>query len=322
MPAGVRVMQPSTENSGHPTVPLTLTMHQPAEQFRVNQRDRHRAKQVYLNALAVQAVQHYLRWFGIATDLAASDSWNPALHTLADTADLWLPAYGRVECRPVLPGASGCFIPSEVQGDRIAYIAVLLNAELTEATLLGFVTTVTTAELPLSELRSLDDLFEVLEAHRQTTPSPEVINLGQWLQGVIDATWQTLEELIQDSLGRSPQPAFSFRQAETEMPPSVERGKGLELRTPTGEQIGLRVGLTPRPGADYAIVVQVFPLGAEAQLPPDLEVRVLDAAETPVMQAQSRQTERMQLKFRGTSGERFSVQVALGEMQVTERFVI
>ncbi|NJL51498.1 MAG: DUF1822 family protein, partial [Hydrococcus sp. SU_1_0] len=63
-------------------MPLTLKAHQIANQFRQQQVNTQKGKQVYLNTLAVQVVSDYLNWFAIKTDLEASDSWNPVIQSL------------------------------------------------------------------------------------------------------------------------------------------------------------------------------------------------------------------------------------------------
>ncbi len=306
------------------TMPLTLKAHHLANQFRQQQSDAPRAKQVYLNSLAVQAVQSYLNWLGIATDLPKSDSWNPAIQALADTADLVVTGKGKLECRPVLPGEQICRVPPEVWSERIGYVAVQFNPELSEATLLGFVPSVATPEIPLSQLRSLEELLDViytLPPIQSMTPSR--VSLSQWLQGRVETGWQTIEELF-----GLQQPIWSFRSGELLQPDSensfpTTRGKILELgQTNHNAAIALLIGLTPTESATMDVWVKVCPTGEQTHLPAELELMVLDTAGVAVMQAQSRNTEMIQLKFNGLPGEHFSIRVVLGSHSLTEDFVI
>lgn len=73
-----------------------------------------KAEQVYLNTLAVSAVDFYLRKLKIETNLVASCSHYRVYQTLMDIADLEIPAVGKLECRPVLPGADVVSIPPEM----------------------------------------------------------------------------------------------------------------------------------------------------------------------------------------------------------------
>ena len=303
------------------TMPLTLKAHHAANQFRHGQPDAQKAKQVYLNTLAVQAVQSYLSWFGVETDLAASDSWNPSLQALADTADLVVKGKGKLECRPVLPGEQVCRIPPEVWSERLGYVAVQFNPELSEVTLLGFVPSVAAPEVSLSQLRSLDDLLDAIHSSAPVHSVEKTVSLSQWLQGVIETGWQTIEELF-----GLQQPTWSFRSGDSLQPLQesvpTTRGKILELGQPNGESIALLVGLMPTETSTMEIWVKLSPTGSQTHLPTDLELMVLDAAGAAVMQAQSRNTEMIQLKFSGLPGEQFSIRVVLGIRSLTEDFVI
>jgi len=295
------------------TMPLTLKVHEQAAQCAQNQVDPGKAKQVYLNTLAIQAVKTYLEWFDLAPDGEASDSHNPILQSLSNSADLWIEGKGRVECRPVLPGESRCVIPPETWGDRLAYIAVQLNSDLTEANLVGYLPHVYHSEVPLTDFHSLDTLLEHLHP----------VMLTQWLDNLEDrlaSGWQTWREFWSTS---QPQLAFSFRHpsATASAPTHCERGKKLQL-DPNGEPIGLFIGIHPMVNDEFDIFVQVYPLGNQSHLPPDLQLSILDDEDEVVMQASSRSTKSMQLDFSAEIGDRFSVKVSLGDISLTEWFMI
>lgn len=302
------------------TMPLTLKAHQAANHFRQQQTNSQKAKQVYLNTLAVQAVNSYLSWLGIETNLTASDSWNPMLQSLADTADLIIKDQGKLECRPVLPGEQTCQVPPEVWSERIGYVAVQFDTELSEATLLGFVPSVAAAEIPLSQLRSLDELLDHLMPAEPTPTLSAPVKISQWLQNVIEVSWQTVEDLL-----GTQQPAWGFRSANTlpTIEPTTTRGKLLHFPN-SGEKdpLALLIGLMASTEATVDIWVKVRPLNPLVNLPAELELLVLDEAGVAVMQAQSRNTEMIQLKFKGMVGETFSIKVALGSHSFTEDFVI
>jgi hypothetical protein len=172
------------------TVPLALEAHAQAEQFRRSQPNPHKAKQVYLNTLAVYAVNTYLQCRGFETDLDKSASYDPVMQMLMDTADLVVKNRGKLECRPVLPDAEVVCVPAEVWEERIGYVAVQLHESLREATLLGFVKKVARSELPLSQLRSLEELPRYLN---KINP---LVNLSQWFENVFDASWQAVEAIV------------------------------------------------------------------------------------------------------------------------------
>lgn len=244
-----------------------------------------------------------------------------ALQALADTADLVVKGKGKLECRPVLPGEQVCRVPPEVWSERLGYVAVQFNSELSEATLLGFVPSVVAPEVPLSQLRSLDELLDAIHSSAPVHSIKTIVSLSQWLQGVMDTDWQTIAELF-----GLQQPAWSFRSGDLLQPGQesvlTTRGKILELGQPEDQAIALLVGLIPTDAATMDVWVKVCPTGTQTHLPPELELMVLDVAGVAVMQAQSRNTEMIQLKFNGLPGEQFSIRVVLGIRSLTEDFVI
>ncbi len=312
-------------------VPLTLKAHQLAQQFQKQQPNSKKAKQVYLNTLAVYAVNSYLECLGIATDLEVSDSWNTVMQSLSNTADLIVKGRGRLECIAVLPKAKVCDIPLEVWQDRDGYIAVQFNQELTEATLLGFVSEVATEELPLSQLKSLEELLKHLEGLLENISQPnqdkqnqKTVKLNQWIHNVFNSGWETVERLFNSS---QPQLAFNFRNQSSNKHQhnnsdyDVRRGKIFDLER-SGEQMALVIGIKPTTSPELDISVEVYPTNNQIYLPPDLELMVLDKAGEAVMQAKARSTESIQLEFSGELGESFGVKVALGEFSITEEFII
>lgn len=318
----------STEQDLTLPVPLTLKGHHIAQLFYQQHSVPQKAKQVYLNTLAIQAVHSYLGWLGITTDLQASDSWDPSSQTLADVADLAIPRQGKLECRPVLPGATICYVPPEVWSDRIGYVAVRLDAELQTATLLGFVPSVDTEELPLGQLQSIAVLLDRLKPQPPFEPIKEWVDLGQWVQGRFTEGWRTVEELF------GPQPTLSFRSLELSTylgsPGLTTRGKTLELvprdthldKHLGNHQVALLVGIMPNDFSQVDIWVKLCPMNRHPHLPEDLEIKVLDEKGMAVMQAQSRQTDMLQLKFQGIPGEQFSIEITLNDINLVEAFVV
>ncbi|MCU0541130.1 MAG: DUF1822 family protein [Oscillatoriaceae cyanobacterium Prado104] len=176
-------------------LPITGDAKRLARQFANDIPNPQKAEQVYLNTLAVCTVNNYLRIVGIPTNLSAGDSWNPAARLLANVADLEVTGLGFLECRPMQKSASFCYVPPEVQDERIGYVVVQIDEEAGEAILLGFAATVESEELLVKDLGSIDDLLEYL-----TVPTPQIakqpIDLNRWLQNIFDAGWETVEMLL------------------------------------------------------------------------------------------------------------------------------
>ncbi len=316
------------------TVPLTLEAHQLAQEFCQHHPNPQKAKQVYLNTLAVYTVHAYLNWLGIETDLPGSHSWNPVLQALADTGDLEVKGWGKLECCPVLPDATVCHVSPEVWFDRVGYVVVQMDAALHEATLLGFAPSVPSGELPLQHLQPIDALLAQIPHLEPVQPRSissrlgrNVVFLSQWFHNEWTQGWQAVEELL-----GLPQPELSFRRPElTAEPEFITRGKLVTLQAQAAEQqseqqseqqVALLVGLMPMDGKQFDIWVKLCPVNPQSYLPENLEMAVLDEQEAAVMQAQSRQTEMLQLKFRGVPGEQFSIKMVWNQATVVETFII
>ena len=300
------------------TVPLALPEHRVAQLFSKQQTNPQKAKQVYLNTLAVYAVNFYLRCQGIETDLSASDSWNTVTQTLMDVADLQIKNIGVLECRPVLPNEQLCHIPLEVCSDRIGYVAVQLSESLREATLLGFVETATQEELPLGELRSLCELSDLLEKLKETAvqsvpPGKILVNhLIQWFDNIFEPGWQAIEELI------APQELNLVRNTKH------RRGKLINLGIDLADYpIILIVNLSRETEQSVEVHLQVYPTGEHTYLPPQLKLIVLDADGEIFKEVTARSADKfIQYQFEAERGDRFSVKLALEDVSITEEFVI
>ncbi|MEM9215884.1 MAG: DUF1822 family protein [Cyanobacteria bacterium P01_F01_bin.150] len=330
-------------------IPLPLSIHATAQLFCQPQWLPQKLRQVYLNTLAVYAVNSYLSYLGADTCLDQGDSWDPLMRELTDAADLVLIHQNqkyRIECRPVLPNASTCYVPPEVWTQRIGYVAVRLDDALRYATLLGFLPQVDAMNIPLSQWRSLDMLVQSVfssEVNRSNSEFVEQVktrsHLTEWLKGTVEQGWQQLQELtLPENLLGLNQPVLQFRSTITPLcsdPASDQssaqaamrstvRGKYLDWQFPTGQQenLVLVVGVIPAQKQEMNIWVKICPQEASAYLPSQLEVIVLDERDIAVMQAQSRQSEMIQLKFGGRIGEKFSIKVSLNESSKVESFII
>ncbi|BAU64836.1 hypothetical protein STA3757_22120 [Stanieria sp. NIES-3757] len=327
------------------TIPLSVTAHSYAEQFSRYQSNSQKAKQVYLNTLAVYAVNNYLNYLGWETNLETSDSWNPLLQSLMNIADLDLVNYGKVECLFVLRDQDWVEIPAEVSSDRISYIILQFDQSLRQATFLGFVTEVPSNRLALNQLQSLDCLPDhlsqlkrvnhskklsssnIVPKHQPNTTQP--IKLGKWLEGRLENGWQPLEELL------IPTKVIAFRSIEQLKPQKehllsgVSRFKILELNLSVDKDnelqkisLALILNISPLPNREKDISVKIYPVNHHTYLPQGLEFLVLNEQEIPMMQIQAYQTETIEFRFTGDEGEFFSIKASLHNCDRIETFVI
>jgi len=304
------------------TVPLGLEAHRIAQQFCKQQSNQKKAKQIYLNTLAVSAVKFYLRCMGINTNLPASSSWNPVIQTLMDIADLEIPNTGKLECRPVLPEMQTIYIPPEVSSERIGYVAVQFDQSLQVATLLGFTQTAPeSGELPITQLQSLENLLKHLHKIKYPEVTETQVCLSQWFEDVFEAGWQSLKAL---SVSEQQNLAFSLRSHSQSGETTIKGAKLIDL----GLQLEryfliLLIAIAPEPDGKVGISVQVHPTGKENYLPPDIQLNLLSESETLQSVRSRTQDNYIQLKrFRGNSGECFNIQIIASNASVTEQFLI
>lgn len=297
------------------SVPLSRQAHERAQmRFKQKHFTAQGAKQVYLNTLSAYAVEFYLHCMGFETEERGSELSDRVMREFADVADVIVKSVGQFECRPVLPGDVAVRVPLESQCHRRGYFAVQLNAELTEAHIVGFLKKVTAEEVPLENWRSLDDFL------RYASYLESSVRLSEWFNNVIEAGWETAEAVL------SP-PKMVWRRGTPDNWRSpvpgrlLERVKRLTLER-SGEEIALLVRLNPKIDSEMGIGVEIYPTGDRTYLPQDLKLMVLDEEGIAVMQAEARSTKNIQLKFSGETGEGFSVKVILGETSVTEAFTI
>ena len=310
------------------SIPLSITQAalRTAQQFARLQPTAQKQQQVYLNTLAVSVVHDYMQMMAIPTDLNKSDSWNQTLRLAADVADLMLPGLGHLECRPVTAQSLDssttpiCYMPPEVPADRIGIVIVSLEPELQQATLLGFSRTVETT-LAISQLQTVDDLLEYLEylepkIIQPLEPLGIIVQLSRWLEQQFETGWQSVESLLttQTSL------AWNFRAAVT----TVARAKPIDLGSQLmAQSVVLVVKLTPTAAVEIEITVGVQPNNGQTYLPAQLELAVLDELGVLVMVARANSAnQNIQLQFSGKREEHFSVKLTLGDVSVSENFVI
>jgi hypothetical protein len=329
------------------TVFLNSSAHSIANQFCKQHHDPAKAKQVYLNTLAVSAVNFYLKCMGFETDLEFSQSYDGVMQTVMNVADLDIKSFGKLECCTVLPDAQTMLIAPEVWTDRIGYVAVQLDPSLQTATLLGFTDAQGIEEFPLNQLRSLDELLDHLRQLKPIASTSVPVQLSTWFTSTVDSVWQSLESLLGTS---QPNLAFSLRNDFFAKQKTVQRAKLMDL----GVQLNNRsvillmaiASSAPDPTSSSAmdassslatstigktetqermeILAQLHPGNGELHLPANISMQLCSETGTVLQEVQSRsQDNYIQLKrFRGMSGERFTIQIVLGETSVLESFMI
>lgn len=152
---------------------------------------------------------------------------------------------------------------------------------------------------------------ENLVVHLQETTT----KLSQWLQGVIDESWQAIDTLLSPEANL----AFSTRSVEV----ATKRGKLIDLGIQLNYQtVALLVNITEEAEEKISISIQLHPTGKEKYLPRNIKVTLLSKVGKILQQIEARgQDNYIQLKlFKGERGKRFSIEVSLDDLSVRENF--
>ncbi len=253
-------------------------------------------------------------WLNIETALHQSDSWNWSIRTFFDVADLMLPNVGRVECRPLLPSENAVVLPQEVTRERIGYVAVRLRAQLDFVEILGFIRARAIIGQPeiiqINRLESLDILIDTI--NRRKT----LVNLCQWLEGIFDGGWQS-PDLAKAGNFRSA--ATVTRQDTESQTNSISRAKVINV----GTKIVLLMELTPINNAAFDIRLRVYPAENTIHLPQNLQLTIFDELGNACMRTKAQTAnDWIQLEFAAEHEEKFSVELKLEQICITEEFVI
>ena len=320
--------QPSTF-----TLPLAPKARKQAQFLHDLQANPRKARQVYLNTLAVWAVNAYLEALGFETNLDTSDSQDMIMVSLSDCADLVVSHLGKLECRPVLPDSETLYIPESVWQERVGYVAAQFDSEFRQATLLGFLPDVATETVLVRDLQSLDQFLEFLEVATQSTeiapPTSTPLNdghtnLSRWLQGVFEEGWQTVQDLFSNEFSN---PAIALRQALKGASPistnDFTAGKllklSLQLETPP---LLLLIGVMPKEDNKVKVSVRLCSADDTVSLPAQIGLAITDRFEKELKSVQKpfEQDFIQLLPFTLRSGTPFAIRVSYGGVSITEQF--
>lgn len=297
------------------TLPITTAHRQIAARFVAQCPFEEKAAQIERNTLAVCAVNAYLQMMGVETDVAASDSWNPMMQSVADVADLNLPGLGSLSCRAVMPDGDFCYVPPEDWCDRIGYVAVVLDLAENQSTLVGFMSAVEEEQIALTRFSPIEALLDRVHAAESSTPST-ITRLSQWIEGAVAEGWQTIESVL-----NPPQTSFAYRSVES-APVGVGRAKVVQLGD-QDEQVALVVRASQLSEDTVSVVVQIRPIDGEGQLSEGIILSVFDDGNNLIKTVASRAIDDyMQLQVVGEFSECFSVQVSKGNAAIEEQFEI
>ena len=204
-----------------------------------------------------------------------------------------------------------------MQEDRIGYVLIQIDEANREATILGFTKTAVRGELHIRQLQPLESLLQHLSEIGQPEFVKPPVQLSQWLQGIVETSWQTIETLLSPEATAL---AFRFRSLAL----GTKFGKLIDLGIQiAGHPIALIVTVSRESDERINVLLQVHLTNPAHYLPPNLQLIVLNESGTEFLQTQARNADNyIQLQFWGSLGEQFSAKIALNDASITEDFVL
>ena len=320
------------------TVPLTSEAYYLAEKFKKNQNNEIKAKQVYLNTLAVYAGNFYCKFMGIETNWKNSDSSQVTSQILMDVADLDLTDLGKLECRPILPNQKYFDIPEEArENDRLGCLIIEINEAEKKAIIKKFCQTEELPQdresIPVENLQSLDsflDYVEQIENGNLLAPiykkinqaSKQITKITEWFDNVYSHTWQKMNSLLNQHPNFEHQLAMGFRYSrENKVKSSIKTGKIINI---SDTEMVLCADIQVLSNQLVDVVFRIYP-SEKKYLPPDLIVSVFDNFNEKKLLLTGKAKEYddwMQIKLKGEVGEKFSLDIELNANHMVENFEI
>lgn len=289
------------------TVPLSGADFKLAQKFSCEQKDADKSKQVFLNTLAVLAVNFYCQCLKVETNLEESTIGHYNRRILMDSADLKIDVLGKLECRPVLPNENICYVPSEVWSDRVGYVVVEIDEEAKKAILFGFVEQIETNELPLAQLPDIDNLLDLLLLAKNK----------QFLERIFAKNWNEDESAKilkdkQESFVCLDNPALPTIDKSITSP--LYKAKYITLKRRT---FILFVRITPTKEGKFQLLVEVE---SSKKIPSDLNLKLLSLSDQTLKANPTKGDHYISLKYTLQLGESFQIQVKRAEESHTEQF--
>ncbi|MBD2622793.1 DUF1822 family protein [Microcystis flos-aquae FACHB-1344] len=291
------------------TVPLSGADFKLAQKFSCEQKDADKSKQVFLNTLAVLAVNFYCQCLKVETNLEESTIGHYNRRILMDSADLKIDVLGKLECRPVLPNENICYVPSEVWSDRVGYVVVEIDEEAKKAILFGFVEQIETNELPLAQLPDIDNLVDLLLLAKNK----------QLLERTFAKNWDNnISKRILDAKQQKffclNDPALPTIDKSITSP--LYRAKYITLIRRT---FILFVRITPTKEGNFQLLVEVESDRGE-KIPSDLNLKLLSLSDQTLNASQTKRGNYISLNYKLQLGESFQIQVKRADESHTEQF--
>ncbi|MDJ0735796.1 MAG: DUF1822 family protein [Nostocaceae cyanobacterium] len=166
------------------------------------------------------------------------------------------------------------------------------------------------------------NLYQQRQQRQQLQSATEQVNLSDWLEGIYESSWKTIETFFGTNAQNL---ASNFRSSFGLASASVKRAKLIDPEMQLESQkLVLLVALIPEANQEVSIRVQLHPASGEIYLPANIKLVLLTESGEIIEEVQSREQDNyVQLpRFDGEAGECFTIQVAVNDWKITENFVI
>ena len=190
----------------------------------------------------------------------------------------------------------------------------MLNLELTEANILGFVKQAKNTQISLKQLQSIEYLPGHIEA---ACSAPFAINLKQWIKGIFEQDWQSLENIFGQSY------VVNFRHRSESV---IQRAKLVKIQTIDSAEryLILSVAVMEETEEKLGIKINLSAGAYERYLPNDTRLTLLSPAGERLSETIARLTDNwIELPYiKGKEKEEFVVVVALDTNYFSEKFIL
>lgn len=161
----------------------------------------------------------------------------------------------------------------------------------------------------------------------------KLVNLSQWLQGNVDATWQAIEDLLGSEFAPI---ASSSRKIKLERENNLLEtswGKLIKFKLEdesVTQDVILTVNIERKKRNKMNIYLQVYSSNSETVLPQGLQLSILDKLGTPIPDTvvnlkkakDKSKKDYIECDYNGFSGEHFQIELLLGNSRFIEKFII
>jgi Protein of unknown function (DUF1822) len=169
-------------------------------------------------------------------------------------------------------------------------------------------------------------LYKALEKTLEEEKQKPLIHLGKWLDNILDAGWVKLSDYL-----HSYTPNWAIATIRGQLNSDEMHLEGIDLKAETRVKlihlavttVALAMEFEVIPENQASIILRLYPTGEETLLPPNLKLVLLDKYGAILREIIVGEEDiYLQLKFSGSFNEQFSVRVVLGEIAITEDFII